>query len=127
MADIQTKYFTPAEAKKTLPLVKQIVRDILNDASQLNEISQSVGFDFNESRVARQLAANVDKYMRELEEIGCYYKDWDFKTGLVDFPSVIDNEEVLLCWRSDEVDILFYHGVNDGYVGRKPIPEEYFK
>lgn len=127
MADIQTKYFTPAEAKKTLPLVKQIVRDILNDASQLKEISQSVGFDFNESRVARQLAANVDKYMKELEEIGCYYKDWDFKTGLVDFPSVIDNEEVLLCWRSDEEDILFYHGINEGYMGRKPIPEEYFE
>ena len=63
--------------------------------------------------------------MAELEEIGCFYKDWNFTIGLVDFPAIIDGKEVLLCWRSDEDDILYYHGFEDGYAGRKEIPDKY--
>jgi len=63
--------------------------------------------------------------MSELEEIGCYFKDWNFSIGLVDFPSVINGEEVLLCWRSDEDDIKYFHRIEDGYSARQLIPEEY--
>ncbi|RPI70946.1 MAG: DUF2203 family protein, partial [Ignavibacteriales bacterium] len=45
--------------------------------------------------------------------------------GLVDFPSIINNKEVFLCWRSDEDEIKFYHDIDSGYSGRKPIPENY--
>jgi hypothetical protein len=41
--------------------------------------------------------------------------------GLVDFPAMIDGEEVLLCWRSDEPEVLYYHGLEDGFAGRKKI------
>jgi hypothetical protein len=44
---------------------------------------------------------------------------------LVDFPSIIDGEDVSLCWRSDEDSIKFYHGIDQGYASRKLIPEEY--
>ena len=66
-------------------------------------------------------------FIHELEEIGCFYKDWNFNVGLVDFPSVINNEEVYLCWKSDEEKIIYYHGINEGFKGRKLIPEYYFE
>ena len=127
MPETQIKYFTPLEAKKTLPLVKKIVRDILNDAFQIRTISESLNGNIEGNTEIKLLAANMDGYMNELEEIGCSFKDWNFQIGLVDFPAIIDGEEVLLCWRSDEEDILFYHGYSDGYAGRKPIPEEYLE
>lgn len=67
----------------------------------------------------------ISDYIAELEELGCFYKDWNFSIGLIDFPSVIDGKEVMLCWKSDEPDILFYHGLQDGFAGRRPIPELY--
>ena len=70
--------------------------------------------------------ALIQSYMDELTEIGCYFKDWDFSVGLIDFPSVIDGQDVLLCWRSDEADIRYYHDTASGYSGRKPIPDDYF-
>ncbi len=125
MPETQIKYFTPEEANRTLPLVKKIVRDILNDTFEIRTISDSLGGRIEGNDEVIQLISNVEGYMRELEEIGCSYKDWNFQIGLVDFPAIINGEEVLLCWRSDENEILFYHGVNDGYAGRKRIPDEY--
>lgn len=123
----ETKYFTPAEAVKTLPLVKKIVYDILTDASELRIISSSLATNVENNPDVKRLTQNIEGYLKELEEIGCYYKDWNFQLGLVDFPSLINGKEVMLCWRSDEESIKFYHGIDDGYVGRKPIPDEYFK
>ncbi len=125
MSEIQTKYFTPAEANRTLPLVKKIVRDILNDAFQLKTISETLGGDVENNYEFKQLTISINGYMSELEEIGCSYKDWSFQFGLVDFPSIINGEEVLLCWRSDENEVRYYHGINDGFAGRKPIPQDY--
>ena len=45
----------------------------------------------------------------------------DLATGLVDFPAVLKNEEVYLCWRLGEDRIRFYHGQDEGFAGRKPI------
>ena len=61
--------------------------------------------------------------MLELEELGCYFKDWDFKVGLVDFPAKIEGEEVFLCWKSDEETLGWYHPIEGGFQERKPIPE----
>ncbi|XEC94194.1 DUF2203 domain-containing protein [Paenibacillus tarimensis] len=43
--------------------------------------------------------------------------------GLVDFPAVVDGEEVLICWKQGEERITHYHGWDEGFVGRKPHPE----
>ena len=119
-----TKHFTPAEANRTLPLVQRIVADILETGSQIRGLTSSKDTMFPGREVEIQkLVADLASLMRELERLGCQYKDWNFTMGLVDFPSVIGGEEVLLCWRSDEPEILHYHGLNEGYVGRKPIPE----
>lgn len=123
MSTTEIKYFTPKEAQKTLPLVRQIVNDILDAGEEMRQLILEFGDESDENpRVKKQLD-KINKYIDELEEIGCYYKDWNFSIGLVDFPSVINDEEVMLCWRSDEPYILFYHGINEGFRGRKRIPD----
>jgi hypothetical protein len=85
-----------------------------------NEIVSGVE---NDTRI-QKLADNIEGFMQELEEIGCYFKDWNFSIGLIDFPAIIDGREVFLCWRSDEDDIIYYHDAEAGFAGRKLIPPE---
>jgi hypothetical protein len=55
-----------------------------------------------------------------LEELGVQVKDLD--RGLVDFPALRSNgEEVLLCWQVGEDEIGFWHGLEEGFSGRKPL------
>ena len=123
---IETKYFTPLEACNTLPLVKKIVKDILDTSREMKLLADDFGVkDINNNPRLRKMADEINGFISELEEIGCFYKDWNVTIGLVDFPAVIDNREVMLCWKSDEDDIKFYHDIDSGYSGRKPIPEEY--
>ena len=121
-----TKYFTPAEARRTLPLVKKIVKDILDTSREMRLLAEELNGKVESDPDIQKLGADIESFLSELEEIGCFFKDWNFTMGLVDFPGVIDDREVFLCWKSDEDDIRFYHDVQEGYAGRKPIPEEYF-
>jgi len=121
-----TKYFSQVEAQKTLPLVKQIVKDILDTSKEMRLLAEEIEGDFRENPEVKKMVDNINHFMKELEEIGCYYKDWNFTIGLVDFPAVINGEEVFLCWRSDEDDIKYYHEIEEGYTGRKLIPSKYF-
>ena len=57
--------------------------------------------------------------VHELLELGVLVKDLD--AGLVDFPSIRDGEEVLLCWQLGEESIGWWHGYEDGFAGRKPL------
>ncbi|MHB1687004.1 MAG: DUF2203 family protein [Ignavibacteriaceae bacterium] len=121
-----TKYFTPLEAKKTLPLVKKIIKDILDTSKEIKFLADDLDGKIEDNPRAKKMIENINGFIGELEEIGCFYKDYGFTLGLVDFPALINGREVLLCWRSDEEEIKFYHGVDAGYTGRKLIPEEYF-
>ena len=117
------KVFTPQEANKRLPLVKQIVIDILAKGAELKTIMAS-GDGPEQKRSYEKTMAQINGLVDELESLGCFYKDWNFDKGLVDFPSVIAGQEVMLCWNGDESDIRWYHSVEEGYQGRRPIPEE---
>ena len=103
----ETKYFTPAEARKTLPLVKNIVRDILQATREMRLIAEEINSGIEDDLRIKKLASDVNGFLAELEEIGCFYKDTKFQIGLVDFPAMMDGEEVYLCWRSDEEDVLY--------------------
>ncbi len=122
----ETKFFAPVEANKTLPLVKKIVKDILDTTREMRLIAEDYDGKVEENPIVKKMAEDVNHFMNELEEIGCFYKDWNFTIGLVDFPSYIDGKEVYLCWRTDEEEIRFYHGMDEGYSSRKPIPEKYY-
>jgi len=117
------KYFTPKEANQTLHIVKKIVTEILEKGRSLRALLSGQIGDVPAPQT-QTLAKEVEGLMLQLEEIGCFYKDWNFETGLVDFPAMIDGEEALLCWRSDEGEILWYHSLEDGFAGRRPLPAE---
>ena len=67
------------------------------------------------TRLAESLKSSLDRIL----ETGCLIKDLD--VGLLDFPSIIDNEEVYLCWKLGEDRIRYYHRQDEGFSGRKPI------
>jgi len=67
------------------------------------------------AKLARELQEVVDG----LTLIGVQLKDVD--TGLLDFPSQREGEDVLLCWRVGEPAVEWYHGLEDGYAGRRRI------
>ena len=112
------RLFTVSEAQRTLPLVRSIVQDILDIGAQARDVASGQagkpGIDELEDRLREHLA--------ELAGIGCYYKDWNFQIGLIDFPALIDGEVVFLCWRSDEPELRYFHRIEDGYAGRRPLP-----
>ena len=117
------RYFTPAEASKRLPLVKNIVLDILKKGKNFRTlVHQSQSQEL--TKEAEAIKAEIEGLTKELEDLGCFYKDWNFEIGLVDFPALIEGKQVLLCWRSDEVEVRWYHSVDEGYIGRKLIPQE---
>jgi hypothetical protein len=117
--------FTPAEATRTLPLVKQIVTDILSRGKAHRELARDDAPETVEKEDRKTvLEAELDELFKELDDLGCSYRDWGFEMGLVDFPSEIEGQPVLLCWRSDEPTVGFYHAHDAGYAGRKPIPRQ---
>ena len=121
------KYFTPIEARRTLPLVKKIVKDILDTTKEIRLIADDLNGKIENNPRVNKMVEEVNRFMIELEEIGCYYKDWNFTIGLIDFPAIINGKDVFLCWKSDEDDIIYYHDIEAGFAGRKLIPEKYFK
>ena len=117
------RFFTPQEANKTLPLIKKIVEEILAKAKEYRELLEGLKDDEIPPECHHR-KAEIDGLIDELQDLGCFYKDWNFEVGLVDFPSEIDGKQVLLCWRSDEPALQWFHSFEDGYGGRQPIPEE---
>jgi hypothetical protein len=51
--------------------------------------------------------------------VGCVLKDW--RTGLVDFPGVHHGRRVWFCWRLGEPTVAYWHDLDEGYAGRRPI------
>ncbi|MBX6396482.1 MAG: DUF2203 domain-containing protein [Alicyclobacillaceae bacterium] len=58
--------------------------------------------------------------LEQVEKMGGQVKDIDY--GLVDFPGCVQGQPVLLCWRKGEPKIAWWHGVDEGFIGRKPLP-----
>jgi hypothetical protein len=132
---VTTRTFTPAEANRTLPLVRRIVTEILEKGPRLRELVEGHRARVKGTKVAQQamepelhqrvnaLEHDMRDLFEELERIGCSYKDGSFDTGLVDFPGEIEGKPVLLCWRSDEERVTWFHTLEAGFAGRRRIPE----
>jgi hypothetical protein len=56
---------------------------------------------------------------QEIDSAGAQIKS--LEEGLLDFPSRRDGELVLLCWKLGEGEITYWHGVDEGFAGRKPL------
>lgn len=127
--------FTPEEANALLPTVRPLVEQMVAAKSALDEaqavadeISRRIsgnGGGLPPARLAElhdQVGKRATELARALDEVqshGAIVKDLD--SGLVDFPSVRDGREVLLCWRLGEDEVAFWHGYDEGFAGRRPI------
>ena len=56
---------------------------------------------------------------QEINAAGAQIKS--LEEGLLDFPSRREGELVLLCWKLGEDAIEYWHGVDEGFAGRKPL------
>jgi hypothetical protein len=72
-----------------------------------------------EQRVLDGLSQRLVKVAGDIESIGCVLRDLDL--GLVDFPFRAQAAALFLCWKIGEPAILFWHGTDEGFAGRKPI------
>lgn len=127
--------FTVARANRSLVLVRRIVENIVEKYEELVELRREVdhvgetpGDAERAETVNRRLAECVDALTamnQELLSIGCVLKDW--RTGLVDFPAVRHGRRVWLCWRLGEPTVAHWHGLEDGFAGRRPIGPHDFR
>jgi len=132
----EQKLFTLKEAERTRAEVEPILveaiekrRKQMNVAERLAEIGQRISFSggmtisYDEAAELRlehnNLLQSVKSALERIESTGCVVKDLD--VGLLDFPSIVNNEEVYLCWRLGEDRIRFYHRQDEGFAGRKPL------
>jgi hypothetical protein len=130
------RYFTPEEANEALeavrPLAERLVehRRTLADAqarrAQLAEQIAGNGGGIPPSELAEaaqdveEHAAGVALCIREIGSLGGQVKDLD--EGLVDFPARRGDEDVLLCWKLGEDEVGHWHGAEEGFAGRRPLP-----
>jgi hypothetical protein len=122
-------FYTPDQANELLPEIKRRFNKIINKRneiiliqSELNNIIdgyQSFKIFFDKKKELNKTITSLYKEIEEVEEFGILIKSLD--EGLVDFPSKRFNEEVWLCWKIEEEKIRFWHGKNEGFIGRKPL------
>ena len=67
-----------------------------------------------------RLTTEIRKRVGEVVSLGVVPKDLEM--GLVDFPFLMGEREVNLCWRLGEREIRYWHGLDEGYAGRQPLP-----
>lgn len=102
--------FTRAEAEALLPKVRPLVEDLKR---------RKAAYD---RRASAPVAREIEALVREIAELGAEVKDLD--TGLVDFRTLRDGEEVYLCWRLGEGDrIGWWHPIEGGFAARRPLVE----
>jgi hypothetical protein len=130
------RVFTPEEANEALaevrPLAERMVqarRSLAAAARRQRELVIRIagnGGDLSPGEV-RDAAAAVEREVATiaecvaaLEAAGVQVKDMD--EGLVDFPARHAGRDILLCWKVGEPAVSYWHGLDEGFAGRKPLP-----
>jgi hypothetical protein len=135
---VADRYFTAEEANELLPVVRTLVERMVlhrralalatvRHARIAAKIAGNGGgvdpheVDRLQSKVDAEAEAVVD-CVDELQRIGVLIKDLD--DGLIDFPARRGDEDVLLCWRLGEDAVEYWHTLDGGFAGRRPLPIE---
>jgi hypothetical protein len=134
------KTFTLDEAQSMLPLVESLLNRAIESkqaaeavdaelSALARRIHMSGGMIVDVAKVAAR-RSELEKHIQraretvqEIDEIGVQIKDLD--TGLLDFPCRVDDEIVLLCWKSGETAIEHWHTEESGFKGRQPIDDRF--
>jgi hypothetical protein len=130
------RFFTLQQAEQVLPEVAAAIREAIahkaeyeraeaerQSFSQRIAVMGGVRVDRSQllerNRRREAAAHHLKEALEKVQEFGCLVKDLDI--GLIDFPTLLQGEEVYLCWKLGEAGIQFWHGVHEGFQGRKPI------
>jgi len=130
------RHFTPEEANAALEQVRPLVERLvacrsehvaaLERQEELERKIRGNGGGIPPAQLAEAtaevdaLARRLARLVDEINEHGAAVKDLD--SGLIDFPALRNGETVLLCWQLGEDEIAWWHRVDDGFAGRRPLP-----
>jgi hypothetical protein len=127
------KTFRLDEANAIVPrlhgLMERLQRGALRLHDEMSDLARSTGVEvasltpdelLRQRPAARVLVEELDAVVQEIEASGAHLKD--VQLGLVDFPAEKDGEVVYLCWQFGEPEVGFWHRMEDGFAGRKPLP-----
>jgi hypothetical protein len=120
-------YFTPKDVNKILlEIQKQFSQIILlrnkvislqEDLQKITNEGSKLGTFIAKKQELNREVSRLYKEIEGLEKQGIMIKSVD--DGLLDFPSLRFDEEVWLCWKYGESEIKFWHGRDEGFMGRK--------
>jgi hypothetical protein len=130
---VAARTFTPAEANEALAQVRPVAERMVVVRERLRELEEAQreivqiiagngsGYAVSDSRRGEfsTLVGELESCVEQLDALGVIVKDVDL--GLVDFPALREGEDVLLCWHVGEERVEAWHGLEEGYAGRKPI------
>jgi hypothetical protein len=142
MADIAnsamfSRLFTVNEANALLPALRPLIENVLENIRRLRSKSETVIRNKNldpdaanlmerlqEDREIARLVGELKGWVEEINSYGCMCKGAE--QGLIDFPCMIGEEVVFLCWQIGEPNVAHWHRIEDGFAGRRPLldPEE---
>lgn len=134
------RFFTLQQAEQALPEVESAIREAVALKSKYEQaeeewqkfsrrVTMMGGMQVDHSRFGDQrnlresIAQRLKEIIEGIQDQGVLIKDLD--VGLIDFPTLLRGEEVYLCWKLGEKGIGFWHGVQEGFRGRKPIDREF--
>ncbi len=127
---MQPHYFTLEEANAALDVIRPLIEQILAIRDEILEkqpevwpaIERSAGNGGNAtlSKIAADFG-RLDELVHQVLATGVEVKD--INTGLLDFPAWRMDHEVYLCWKYGEEKIGFWHEMEAGFAGRRPIEE----
>jgi hypothetical protein len=126
---IHERHFTREEAEALLPTVEPMLRELrtardrLTDAEahQLLADAAPTNGGGAPGREVGEGFLQVRRLLGGIQELGIVVRDID--RGLIDFPAIIDGDEVYLCWQLDEDGIAWWHDLESGFGGRQPLDE----
>jgi len=121
------KHYTREEARELLPQIKEWLELLELSRLELEKndrrlagmmaSGQDLGGNLVNKRV--KVLAEIKETLRKFEEREIMIKD--VERGLIDFPSMMGDKEVFLCWEKDEDDIEYWHDIDTGFAGREPL------
>ena len=135
---MSSRTFTLAEAQDLLPVLETLLRTAIDGKKLVESVEAEFqalqyqiqvrgGMFLNIVHLASRRSQRdktlqrVKDAMAEIDAIGVQVKDLDI--GLLDFPCEVDGQVILLCWKLGEKTITHWHGVSEGFAGRKAIDE----
>ena len=138
MAEEEKRYFTVRAVEALIPRLETIMTRVMDAQAEATRLRTALEAAQREVVLSggvrlrqewwRARRAGMDKANRQLRAglsdlLATGGVPKDLKLGLVDFLGLVQGREVNLCWRYGEKQIRFWHGLDEGFGGRKAIPE----